>query len=65
MIRKMTKEEQQAHLDNMFKNVPTEALLEFKKGVEQELIKREMKKTEDLLEGKFVFVDKDALRIRQ
>lgn len=60
----MTKEEQEAHMENMFKNTPTEALLEFKRTVEQELLKREMKKTESSLEGKFVFVDQDALKIR-
>jgi hypothetical protein len=65
MIRKMTKEEQEAHLSKMFSNIPSDELKTMKSAVETELLRREIKETENALSGKFVIVDEAALKIMQ
>lgn len=65
MIRKMTKEEQEAHLSKMFSQIPSDELKTMKSAVEAELLKREMRETENALSGKFVYVDPAVLKIVQ
>lgn len=65
MIRKMTKEEQEAHLAKMFSHLPSDELKTMKLVVENELLKREVKETENALNGKFVYVDQAVLKIMQ
>jgi hypothetical protein len=65
MIRKMTKEEQETHLSKMFSQIPSDELKTMKSAVETELLRREIKETENALSGKFVIVDEAVLKIMQ
>lgn len=64
-IRKMTDQEKRDHLAQMLKGLSLNEIMEFQAGIRNELDRRAIKETEDLLEGKFVFVDAEALKIRQ